>query len=637
MLVSCPKCESRYKLPDEKIRATGTKVRCPRCQHTFKVFSDSPAPAEIPKKPETPAHVQKSPPSLSQDLPPLRAEKKSAPPVDENFEAESDSTRTEAADYFEGAKTMVSPPSKKTDSKEKEPSPFKRGRTSSAHFKSVGSINEATELDKRILQKESSYKVAEESEPGSESESEEKAPLRPFGDATFAEIQVRGRNKKNKKWISVALGVVVVAALSFLIFNSFKSHRSIESSASKVTPVIATATVKKSNGWYKDDPSFYQDFLSQMAALPLEEQQKPENRALIADALISNGMMNGADDQIISGIGFASGLIAAYPTASYGFLGLSSYAIWKEDLSTLGDLVKRWPADTQSSLEYRFSKAVVDSRSQTFRAGLDEMKKIIDEQPDLFRAQAWILLLALDHTKDAEQVFAGHKLQEFSKIYQKRRAGFRNGSPVPTLFQSIDKRLSKKGSNFADTPAVKKDGAHEELVKEPVSAPVAKAKAEPKTQVADQTAELNNRAAQKFAQKKNELNKNGTVKESKKELRKKAKAAALAEKAKKVLPKADPELIALNKQSSKTKVEGQKLYEQGNQKQKENKVDEAIALYQSALRSDPDLAEVYKQLGIIYMNRQERERSLRAFKIYLQLKPESEDRQVVQGWISSMQ
>jgi Flp pilus assembly protein TadD len=115
------------------------------------------------------------------------------------------------------------------------------------------------------------------------------------------------------------------------------------------------------------------------------------------------------------------------------------------------------------------------------------------------------------------------------------------------------------------------------------------------------------------------------------------KKTAKVEKQKKSLPKPDPELVALNKQSSKAKQNAMKLFEAGNQKQRENKVDEAVSLYQNALREDPDLAEVYKQLGIIYMNRQEKDRSLRAFKIYLQLRPESEDRQVVQGWISSMQ
>jgi len=42
-------------------------------------------------------------------------------------------------------------------------------------------------------------------------------------------------------------------------------------------------------------------------------------------------------------------------------------------------------------------------------------------------------------------------------------------------------------------------------------------------------------------------------------------------------------------------------------------------------------------MGMIYMARKESERALRSFKIYLQLKPETNDKQMVEGWISSLQ
>ncbi|OIO01727.1 MAG: hypothetical protein AUJ49_07200 [Desulfovibrionaceae bacterium CG1_02_65_16] len=38
MIVACPKCQSKYNLPEEKIAPTGSKVRCARCKHVFTVM-----------------------------------------------------------------------------------------------------------------------------------------------------------------------------------------------------------------------------------------------------------------------------------------------------------------------------------------------------------------------------------------------------------------------------------------------------------------------------------------------------------------------------------------------------------------------------------------------------------------------
>jgi predicted Zn finger-like uncharacterized protein len=38
MIVACPKCQSKYNLPEEKIAPTGSKVRCARCKHVFAVM-----------------------------------------------------------------------------------------------------------------------------------------------------------------------------------------------------------------------------------------------------------------------------------------------------------------------------------------------------------------------------------------------------------------------------------------------------------------------------------------------------------------------------------------------------------------------------------------------------------------------
>lgn len=47
MIVTCEKCHTKFKVPDEKIAEAGTRVRCAVCQSTFEVRRANPAPAEI--------------------------------------------------------------------------------------------------------------------------------------------------------------------------------------------------------------------------------------------------------------------------------------------------------------------------------------------------------------------------------------------------------------------------------------------------------------------------------------------------------------------------------------------------------------------------------------------------------------
>src|SRR5688572_13262130 len=37
MIVKCEKCQTRFRLPDEKVTEAGVKLRCTKCRHTFKV------------------------------------------------------------------------------------------------------------------------------------------------------------------------------------------------------------------------------------------------------------------------------------------------------------------------------------------------------------------------------------------------------------------------------------------------------------------------------------------------------------------------------------------------------------------------------------------------------------------------
>ena len=45
MIVQCPQCQTRFRIPDEKVTDRGVKVRCTRCQHTFRVNKQGPVAA----------------------------------------------------------------------------------------------------------------------------------------------------------------------------------------------------------------------------------------------------------------------------------------------------------------------------------------------------------------------------------------------------------------------------------------------------------------------------------------------------------------------------------------------------------------------------------------------------------------
>src|SRR4051812_48312206 len=40
MIVKCEQCQTRFKIPDDKVTDKGVKVRCTKCQHTFRVKRD---------------------------------------------------------------------------------------------------------------------------------------------------------------------------------------------------------------------------------------------------------------------------------------------------------------------------------------------------------------------------------------------------------------------------------------------------------------------------------------------------------------------------------------------------------------------------------------------------------------------
>ncbi|MET0405763.1 MAG: zinc-ribbon domain-containing protein [Cystobacter sp.] len=61
MIVKCEQCETRFKIPDEKVTEKGVKVRCTKCQHTFRVVREETA-SSVPAAAVAPAMAAPVPP-----------------------------------------------------------------------------------------------------------------------------------------------------------------------------------------------------------------------------------------------------------------------------------------------------------------------------------------------------------------------------------------------------------------------------------------------------------------------------------------------------------------------------------------------------------------------------------------------
>ena len=64
MIVKCERCQTKFKIPDDKVTDKGVKVRCTKCQHTFRVNRAGPvdaAPAGERTVPVAPAIAPAAP------------------------------------------------------------------------------------------------------------------------------------------------------------------------------------------------------------------------------------------------------------------------------------------------------------------------------------------------------------------------------------------------------------------------------------------------------------------------------------------------------------------------------------------------------------------------------------------------
>ena len=43
MIIQCPKCLTKFKMDDSKVKDEGTKVRCAKCKEVFVVTKEEPS------------------------------------------------------------------------------------------------------------------------------------------------------------------------------------------------------------------------------------------------------------------------------------------------------------------------------------------------------------------------------------------------------------------------------------------------------------------------------------------------------------------------------------------------------------------------------------------------------------------
>jgi tetratricopeptide (TPR) repeat protein len=425
-------------------------------------------------------------------------------------------------------------------------------------------------------------------------DSEVSEEARPFGDATFLAIQRLGKKKNKSRKLLIGLAAAAAVAAGFFVLTQGPRDSQGPSVAEvpSQTPPETVATLVRPPEWYTDQGPVFQRFLSQMASMPQSELNLPQNRALIAEALVLNGSLSGNFDQVAQGVSFGSSLVLSYPQEVFGFYALAAAAFFKEDAQTMRDLVGRWPENHKKSFEYRLTQSFVETQSPDRSSASSLLKSLLSEYEDHSRAQVLALSFALDHWATAETDWGAEQLQSLVKKFTSQRSKLTQaGAPLPDFYRSVDRRLQRKLN--AEKPA-----AVAQAAPTPTPPKKSEAKVEPK------------KAPPKPAPKAKQPTK---------------------------LPSPSSTLVAANKKTERELSQAEKIYQEGLEQLKANKTSEAIVTFQKSLRLDPDLAESYRQLGEIYMKRNENDRALRSLKIYLQLKPDSSDKQVVEGWINSLQ
>lgn len=108
MVVGCPKCKAKLRVPDEKIKPEGSKFKCPKCQAMLMIRR----PAKMAAPPPPPKYSEIEPPPP----PPPPMEKETAAPLGEE--------RTESGPFPETPEPKGPPASEEEPTAQVPPPPF---------------------------------------------------------------------------------------------------------------------------------------------------------------------------------------------------------------------------------------------------------------------------------------------------------------------------------------------------------------------------------------------------------------------------------------------------------------------------------------------------------------------------------
>ena len=105
MIIQCEECTTRFRLADEKLKPTGTKVRCSKCKHVFTVMppepeitEKTPAPAPVEETP-APEPAEETPAQETAAEPPAPDLSKETPPPEPEEEPPAPETTDESIDF----------------------------------------------------------------------------------------------------------------------------------------------------------------------------------------------------------------------------------------------------------------------------------------------------------------------------------------------------------------------------------------------------------------------------------------------------------------------------------------------------------------------------------------------------------
>jgi tetratricopeptide (TPR) repeat protein len=447
-------------------------------------------------------------------------------------------------------------------------------------------------------------------DPGEPEESSE--TFRPFGDATLFEIQRMGRKRPKipTRALAIAVLILAVGVSAYWGWNEFAGSQSSRK--------FVTHTVIRPLDWYSHDPSAYQNTLTQMAALPRSEQDSPENRALLAESLILNGILAGDTNQILSGMGIATSLSVIFPDSPVSFYGTSAYAIAQNDLKAMEEIYDRWPESHRDDPEFELLAFVHFARSNRIELSLERAQKLLEAQPDFVRAQIYALLIGLQNPEASQRIWGSSTLEALKDSYRNHRDLVASQLPqLPRVYQDINRLLGEE-AGARPTPS-KTPSASVPAAPAPMPEAIASDAEEP--------LDNDNPSADLIVSTNPKAPPPNPV-----ELR-----SAAPRQSRSGLPMASAELLAKAQGNKDSEEEASALYRRGNQAFERGNLDEALRLYRDALKSNAEFADVYKQIGRIYMQRNEGGRALRSLKIFLQLAPNSPDKAEVEKWIASLE